>query len=181
MKENEKKDDLFRFVEYSAEAAERTGYSDYSYWKSVFQNFLKKKSAVFMAVVFFALVIFSFVALHIGKYEYTALKADSALAFQTPNSEFWFGTDNLGRDYWCQVWYAAQTSIKLALIVALGECVVGVIIGCLWGYIRKLDRILTEIYNIINNVPVIIYMCISDWFWMAYDGEKCSKPCYYVS
>ena len=45
MKENEKKDDLFRFVEYSAEAAERTGYSDYSYWKSVFQNFLKKKSA----------------------------------------------------------------------------------------------------------------------------------------
>ena len=160
MKENEKKDDLFRFVEYSAEAAERTGYSDYSYWKSVFQNFLKKKSAAFMAVVFFALVIFSFVALHIGKYEYTALKADSALAFQTPNSEFWFGTDNLGRDYWCQVWYAAQTSIKLALIVALGECVVGVIIGCLWGYIRKLDRILTEIYNIINNVPVIIYMTL---------------------
>ena len=160
MKENEKKDDLFRFVEYSAEAAERTGYSDYSYWKSVFQNFLKKKSAVFMAVVFFALVIFSFVALHIGKYEYSSLKADSALAFQTPNSEFWFGTDNLGRDYWCQVWYAAQTSIKLALIVALGECVVGVIIGCLWGYIRKLDRILTEIYNIINNVPVIIYMTL---------------------
>ena len=81
MKENEKKDDLFRFVEYSAEAAERTGYSDYSYWKSVFQNFLKKKSAVFMAIVFFALVIFSFVALHIGKYEYSSLKADSALAF----------------------------------------------------------------------------------------------------
>ena len=160
MKENEKKDDLFRFVEYSAEAAERTGYSDYSYWKSVFQNFLKKKSAVFMAIVFFALVIFSFVALHIGKYEYSSLKADSALAFQTPNSEFWFGTDNLGRDYWCQVWYAAQTSIKLALIVALGDCVVGVIIGCLWGYIRKLDRILTEIYNIINNVPVIIYMTL---------------------
>ena len=43
MGENEKKDDLFRFVEYSAEEAERTGYSDYSYWKSVFQNFLKKK------------------------------------------------------------------------------------------------------------------------------------------
>ena len=74
MGENEKKDDLFRFVEYSAEEAERTGYSDYSYWKSVFQNFLKKKSAVVMAIVFFALVIFSFIALHIGKYDYAALK-----------------------------------------------------------------------------------------------------------
>ena len=154
------KDDLFRFVEYSAEAAERTGYSDYSYWKSVFQNFFKKKSAVVMSFIFFGLVIFSFVALAIGKYDYAELLTDSALAFETPNAEFWFGTDNLGRDYWCQVWYAAQTSIKLALIVALGECFVGVTIGCLWGYVRQLDRILTEIYNVINNIPTIIYMTL---------------------
>lgn len=160
MDNKKNKDDLFRFVEYSPEAAERTGYSDYSYWKSVFQNFFKKKSAVIMSCVFFALVIFSFVALWIGKYDFATLKTDSALAFQHPNSEYWFGTDNLGRDYWCQVWYAAQTSIKLALIVALGECVVGVIIGCLWGYVRQLDRFLTEVYNVINNVPMIIYMTL---------------------
>lgn len=157
---NPKEKDAFRFVEYSPEAAERIGYSDYSYWKSVFQNFLKKKSAVFMAFVFFALVIFSFIALAIGKYNYAELLTDSSLAFQKPNSEFWFGTDNLGRDYWCQVWYAAQTSIKLALIVALGECVVGVTIGCIWGYVRALDRPLTELYNIINNIPMIIYMTL---------------------
>ena len=160
MDNKKNKDDLFRFVEYSPEAAERTGYSDYSYWKSVFQNFFKKKSEVIMSCVVFALVIFSFVALWIGKYDFATLKADSALAFTEPNSEYWFGTDNLGRDYWCQVWYAAQTSIKLALIVALGECVVGVVIGCLWGYVRQLDRFLTEVYNVINNVPMIIYMTL---------------------
>lgn len=133
--EKKNKEDLFSFVEYSPEAAERVGYSDYSYWKSVFQNFLKKKSAVVMAFIFFGLVIFSFIALAIGKYDYATLvnQQDAALAFTKPNGEFWFGTDNLGRDYWCQVWYAAQTSIKLALIVALGECVVGVTIGCIWG------------------------------------------------
>lgn len=158
MKKSEK--DLFQFVEYSPEAAERTGYSEYSYWKSVFQNFLKKKSAVVMSFIFFGLVIFSFVALIIGKYDYASLTVDNSLAYQSPSGEYWFGTDNLGRDYWCQVWYAAQTSIKLALIVALGECVVGVTIGCLWGYVRQLDRILTEIYNIINNVPMIIYMTL---------------------
>ena len=126
-------DELFRLVEYSADAAERIGYSNYSYWRSVFQNFLKKKSAVFMAGVFFLLVIFSFVALAIGEYDYATLVPEPSLAFIKPGSEYWFGTDNLGRDYWCQVWYAAQTSIKLALIVALGECVVGLVIGCLWG------------------------------------------------
>lgn len=160
--EKKNKEDLFSFVEYSPEAAERIGYSDYSYWKSVFQNFLKKKSAVVMALVFIGLVIFSFVAQAIGKYDYKDLVMlqDSSKAFISPNSEYWFGTDNMGCDYWCQVWYAAQTSIKLALLVAIGECIVGVTIGCIWGYVRSLDRFLTELYNIINNIPMIIYMTL---------------------
>ncbi len=153
-------DELFTFVEYSPEAAERIGYSDYSYWKSVFKNFLKKKAAVVLSIIFFGLVIFSFIALAIGKYDVGSLRSDTSLAFIRPNSEYWFGTDNLGQDYWCQVWYAAQISIKLALIVALGECVVGITIGCIWGYVRKLDRLFTEIYNIINNIPTILYMML---------------------
>jgi len=153
-------DELFRVVEYSADAAERIGYSNYSYWRSVWHNFLKKKSAVFMAIVFIVLVVFTFIALAIGKYQYTELVSNRETTFLGPCAEYWFGTDNLGRDYWCQVWYAAQTSIKLALIVALGECVVGLVIGCLWGYVRVLDRPLTELYNIINNVPNIIYMTL---------------------
>lgn len=160
MEEQKKEDELFTFVEYSAEEAERTGYSDYSYWKSVFQNFMKKKSAVVLSIIFLALVIFSFIALAIGKYNYTELATDNTKAFISPNAEYWFGTDNLGRDYWCQVWYACQTSIKLALIVALGECVIGVTIGCVWGYVRRLDNFFTNIYNIINNVPTIIYMTL---------------------
>ncbi|MBE6011369.1 MAG: ABC transporter permease [Lachnospiraceae bacterium] len=137
-----------------------TGYSDYSYWKSVLQNFLKRRSAVVLSIIFILLVIFSFVALAIGKYDYQTLVTDSAKSFISPNSEYWFGTDNIGRDYWCQVWYASQTSIKLALIVAIGECLLGITIGCIWGYVRKLDRFFTELYNLINNVPMIIYMTL---------------------
>lgn len=153
-------DELFRVVEYSADAAERIGYSNYSYWRSVWHNFLKKKSAVFMAIVFLVLVVFTFIALAIGKYQYTELMSDREKTFLGPCAEYWFGTDNLGRDYWCQVWYAAQVSIKLALVVAIGEAVVGVAIGCLWGYVRWLDRPLTELYNVINNIPTVIYMTL---------------------
>ena len=153
-------DELFHFVEYNAEAAEKIGYSNYSYWGSVFTNFLKRKSAVFMSMVFFGLVIFSFIALAIGKYNYAELVTDSSLAFISPNAEYWFGTDNIGRDFWCQVWYASQTSIKLALLCSLGECVLGVAIGLVWGYVRQLDRLITEIYNIFNTVPQIIYMTL---------------------
>ena len=155
-----KDDELFYVVEYSPEEAERIGYSNYSYWGSVLRNFLKNKIAVFFLILFLILVVFSFIALAIGKYDYATLVPDTAPAFTTPNSEFWFGTDNLGRDYWCQVWYATQISIRLALIVAVGESIVGVIFGLVWGYVRSLDRLFTEIYNLFDSVPYIIYMTL---------------------
>lgn len=158
--EGKNPDELFYFVDYSPEEAERIGYSNYSYWGSVLQNFLKRKMAVFCAILFVGLVTFSFVALSIAKYDYATLEVNNALKFTKPNAEYWFGTDNIGRDYWCQVWFAAQTSIRMALIVAVGESVLGIVIGLVWGYVRKLDRFFTELYNLIYNIPIIIYMTL---------------------
>ncbi len=153
--------ELFSFVEYKPEEAERTGYTEYSYWGAVWKSFLKKKSAVIFSCVFLVLFVFAmFIALPMGKYQWQTLEPDNSKMFITPNSEYWFGTDNLGRDYWCQVWYSAQTSIKLSSLVGLGEALLGIIVGCIWGYIRKLDRFFTELYNIMTNVPTIIYMTL---------------------
>lgn len=153
-------DDLFTFAPYQQERAEKTASSEYSYWRSVWRHFLRNKPAVFMGCVFIILFIFTFVAGAIGNFNYSELKPNNKLIFIFPNQEYWFGTDNLGRDYWSQVWYAAQTSIKLAALVGFGEITLGVIIGLVWGYVRKLDRFFTELYNIVNNVPTIIYMTL---------------------
>jgi oligopeptide transport system permease protein len=158
--EGKNPDELFYVVEYSHEDAEKTGYSNYSYWGSVFQNFLKHRVAVLFAILFLVLVAFSFIALAIGKYDFATLKIDQSLRFIRPNSEYWFGTDDVGRDYWCQVWYAAQISIRLSLLVAIGESILGVVIGLIWGYVRSLDRFFTELYNLIDNIPMIIYMTL---------------------
>lgn len=61
-----------------------------------------------------------------------------------------------------------------ALVVSAikeGECLVGVTLGCIWGYVRKADRIFTEIYNIFVSVPTMIYMTlialfIGQSFWV---------------
>ena len=155
--------ELFSFVEYHPEEAERIGYSEYSYWKSVWKNFLKRKSAVIMLVVFLAVFVFSFIAISplCTKYtHYSELESNRKAKFATPSKEYWFGADNIGRDYWYQVWYATQHSVMLAAIVGVGEVLLGVAMGLLWGYVRKLDRIFTEIYNIIYSVPTIIYMTL---------------------
>ncbi len=154
---------LFQFAEYRAQDAERTGYSNYSYWKSVWANFIKKKVAVVMAIVFIALLIFTFIAPLISIYDANTVRIDHQnrdARFMSPNSHFWFGTDSLGCDYWCQVWSATRTSIILSVSVSLGQIAVGVVIGLLWGYVRKLDRFFTELYNFIDNIPTIIYMTL---------------------
>jgi oligopeptide transport system permease protein len=154
---------LFEFAEYHSQDAEKTGYSNYSYWKSVWANFIKKKVAVVMAIVFFALLIFTFIAPLISIYDANTVRIDfpnRETRFVSPNSHFWFGTDSLGCDYWCQVWSATRTSIILSVSVSVGQILVGVLIGLLWGYVRKLDRFFTELYNFIDNIPTIIYMTL---------------------
>ena len=151
---------LFDFAEYKAREAEKIGYSNYSYWKSVWANFLKKKSAVFMSVIFILLFIFTFVASAIGKYDINMAPDPLNRSYITPNAEYWFGTNAIGQDYWAQVWYATRASILLAVLVSLGQITLGVIIGLIWGYVRKLDRFFTELYNLIDNVPTIIYMTL---------------------
>ncbi|MBQ3078930.1 MAG: ABC transporter permease [Clostridia bacterium] len=154
---------LFQFAEYHSQDAERIGYSNYSYWKSVWQNFIKKKVALVMAFVFLALIIFTFIAPAISIYDAKTVRIDfpnRETRFVSPNSHFWFGTDSVGCDYWCQVWSATRTSIILSVSVSVGQIIVGVIIGLLWGYVRKLDRFFTELYNFIDNIPTIIYMTL---------------------
>ena len=160
---NDTQKDKFRFVEYSADAAERIGYSDYSYWKSVFQNFFKKKSAVVMAGVFFALVIFSFIALSIGKYNYSEaqIMANSSLAFTKPNSEFWFGTDNLGRDLWTRVWAGGRVSLIIAILATLIPEIIGMAVGGISGYLGGwADTVIMRTIDVLMGIPSLIYMIL---------------------
>ena len=106
------------------------------------------------------MVIFSFVALKIAKFSPFINANTDYVYVRTRIQLIWFGTDATGRHLWSRVWYASQISLKLAAIVALGECVIGVVIGCLWGYVKQLDRLLTEVYNIIANVPTVIYLTL---------------------
>jgi len=47
---NKSRETLFEFAEVDAKQAEETGYSNYSYWRSTWQSFLKNRLAVFLLV-----------------------------------------------------------------------------------------------------------------------------------
>ena len=37
---------------------------------------------------------------------------------------------------------------------------VGVIIGAIWGFSKKVDIIMTEVYNIIGNIPYVLFISV---------------------
>lgn len=185
--------EAFQQVEYNEWKAESTGYSNYSYWRCTWQAFWKNGVARFLLIALCALLIFTVIQPYlpgqkdpnqifntVDKYGKT-----SPMKNQAPSGEFWFGTDAVGHDLWARIWSGTRTSLLLALIVAVFNCIFGITIGVLWGYVRKLDALLTEIYNIIDNIPrtiililisyimqpgmltMIISMCVVGWLGMA--------------
>ncbi|MBQ2976774.1 MAG: ABC transporter permease [Clostridia bacterium] len=73
---------------------------------------------------------------------------------------FLFGTNNAGQDLWAMVWSGTRTSLLIGIVVAFCQAIIGILIGVLWGYVRSLDRLLTEVYNVIDNIPTTIVLIL---------------------
>ncbi len=182
-------ENLFDFQPYDNKNAERIGYSNYSYWASTWEVFTKNKLALSLLVSMVIIIIFTIIQPYLPAQKIaTKIYTDEAgmlLKNLKPCKEFWLGTNSIGQDLWARIWTGTRTSLFIGLMVALFEAIVGIFIGSLWGYVRKLDRIITEIYNIINNIPtsivlilftyimkpgifsMIFAMCITGWVTMA--------------
>ncbi len=62
-------DELFVLADYDETAAEKSGYSNYSYWQSTLRVFFKNKVAVFLLFVLVTLLLFTFLQPHLpGQY-----------------------------------------------------------------------------------------------------------------
>jgi len=178
--------DLFTFAEYDAKAAELTGYSNYSYWASTWKVFTKNKIAMFFMTVLISLMAFTFIqpylpaqksATEIYLNEETGVQDRN----QPPSKDYWFGTNSIGQDMWSRLWSGTRTSLLIGLVVGLWDAFMGIIVGSIWGYVRKMDAIITEVYNVIHNIPssiililvsyvlrpsvstIIFAMCLTGW------------------
>lgn len=70
------------------------------------------------------------------------------------------GTGDSGQSTFDAVWYGSRISITLAFVCAAINMTVGVIIGAVWGFSKKVDLIMTEVYNIIGNIPYVLFISV---------------------
>lgn len=162
----EEENALFTPAAFSEEQAETTGYSNYSYWGSTFRAFLKNKFAVVLLVALVAVVAFAFLQPYLpGQVDPNLCRVDPETGIQYRNvapgeNGYVWGSNAIGQDLWARIWAGTRTSLTIAFFVALIEAVVGITVGVLWGYVRQLDFIFTEIYNICDNIPSTIILIL---------------------
>jgi len=72
-----------------------------------------------------------------------------------------FGFTEWGGDLWRLVWWGTNLSLRLAVVVSAINVSLGILIGSIWGYFRRIDPFMIELRNFINNVPqMLLYMLL---------------------
>ncbi|MBP1326985.1 peptide/nickel transport system permease protein [Leucobacter exalbidus] len=74
-----------------------------------------------------------------------------------PSAEHWFGTDQLGRDVFSRVLFAARTDLALAFTAALAPFVIGVTAGLVSGYVgRRTDWVISRVVDTVIAFPFYV-------------------------
>jgi ABC-type dipeptide/oligopeptide/nickel transport system permease subunit len=74
-----------------------------------------------------------------------------------PNSTFWFGTDDLGRDVLVRVAYGARVSLGVGVLATLLTVAIGVVVGVIAGYVGGIvDTLLARLIDVVLSLPFLL-------------------------
>ena len=161
--------ELFSFHDHSELESEKITAPRYSYWQSVFRVFFRKKLNIFILSVLAILILFAYLYPTFTEYDRFGHLLNPTAKHLRPSAaiqQFGFsikwilGTGAAGNSTFDAIWTGSQISISLAFICAAINMTVGVVVGAIWGFSKKVDVVMMEIYNIIGNVPAILFTAV---------------------
>lgn len=74
-----------------------------------------------------------------------------------PSSEFWFGTDDLGRDILVRIAYGARVSLLVGVVATALTVAIGVVVGLVAGFVGGVvDTLLARLIDIVLSIPFLL-------------------------
>jgi peptide/nickel transport system permease protein len=130
-----------------------------SQWQLFYRRFKRHKLAVASLIILILLFVMCYGAEWIAPFPKGQQDLTPGAENQAPSWDHLFGTDQLGRDYFSEVLYAGQVSLRIGLTVAILSTLIGTIFGAIAGYFGGwADQLImrtTDLFLIIPAVAVL--------------------------
>ncbi|MEX3744543.1 MULTISPECIES: ABC transporter permease [Lysinibacillus] len=150
--------DKFKIVGGNHEATEKLADKSVSFWKEVFIRFSHNKMAILGIIVLIIIILMATFVPMFSQY-----KASDQLGVYNapPSAEFWFGTDDLGRDIFVRIWEGARISLFIGIAAAIIDLIIGVIWGSISGLAGgRVDNIMMRIADVLTAVPYLLVVIV---------------------
>lgn len=120
------------------------------------RRFAANKAAVVSGVVLLVLILMALLAPWITKTSYDD-QAFLTQAYAFPSREFWFGVDDLGRDFFSRIVYGARISLTIGFSAALFSVLIGIPLGAAAGYYGgRVDWAVMRLIELFSVVPSLL-------------------------
>jgi len=123
--------------------------------KILLRRILRQKSGLLGAVV---ILLFLTTAIVPGLFiNYDPLEMNKKHRLEPPSAQFWFGTDEFGRDIFSRVVYGSRVSLFISFFTVVLANIGGIILGVLGGYFGGLrDNIIMRVMDVMFSFPFIL-------------------------
>lgn len=159
---NRSNDELFELIpiDEKKEIEEKTTYSpSLSYWADARSRLKQNKLA--MTGLFFLLILTIMAIIGPSLSSYTYYETHLSLKNTPPNSTFWFGTDELGRDLFTRCWWGARISLTVGVTASLIDLVAGVLYGATAALLGgKREEWMMRIADILYSIPYLLVVIL---------------------
>lgn len=118
-----------------------------------------KGKPIFSFIILFAIIICCIFSGKIGNHNPRGFYLGNLN--NAPNSEFYFGTDSLGRDIFSMIWYGGRVSILIGLLSMAIITVIGIVYGCISGVSsERVDAFMMRAAEIGNSIPTLLLILL---------------------
>jgi oligopeptide transport system permease protein len=130
-----------------------------SFWRDAWHRLKQNKMAMFGLIALTLLMIMAIVGPMISSYTY--YETQLPLKNGPPNSMFWFGTDELGRDLFTRCWWGARISLFVGLTASAIDLIIGVLFGAIAALLGgKTEEWMMRFADILYTIPYLLVVIL---------------------
>ena len=131
-----------------------------SLWKDAWHRLARNKPALLSLGVLVVVVIACFIVPFLP-FVKNPTAIDLANPAASPSAEYWFGTDQLGRDLFARVLYGGQVSLLVGFVATGVAVLIGVVFGAISGYCGgKTDAVMMRFVDILFALPFLVLVIL---------------------